>query len=687
MVKGEDGQDFPTFGVVSKSNKSRLPRVGKCPKPAQLWHLVRRLAGIGAALYYVYSLIMAGKSSLSTLIGELNTSDNYGGYSSPYIASHVGTGSIAESPLFQVALGGDSTPRDHSVYLESTSDVSYYRCEKAANFDDWLYSYEFMSSNWIDLSTQLSYNSSALANAELVAPVVDCGFTAISKGDNTVSRVFYMVRKKTDPKSVFMIMVSISTQDYVEPERYRRGAAGYVALTVIDDVRTMTMANHFLALAIEYPFEGPNYNLYNYVGFTYDGMLILEIVPRDPTSTHKVTVYTAKRSGFYIGSEKTQANVKNLYWKLFPDAISSLTKWQWAGSTYWLNIWGWTRIIYFYFAFDTLFNIGVLMLVSYQNYKRGKIWVGDAFVPISRSLVIQGVSVIVIWTLENFWRPLMTAVSDGSILGGGVGVAMITFIVHGDLIVLYISLAGFLGMVLRERIDPALVVILYQIAFQNRHGLTRWFPALKNKVAAFSAADYLQGIVTIDADLNDFAPYGFWSTHSLSRDTEAVIADLFSIFFTFIVFLIYAIARKFYRRAYPSQALMYSSRMTKGSSINGDESGAKRIFTIFELATGAELQNRFGVVADYDNCVYIKGMRYATPDGIYCNGFVIANGKWLIRTEDLLSVIVIIATGFRLRDVYIYEVKDFTVSQTARIVYPNTMTMRDLFNLNTKVLS
>lgn len=51
----------------------------------------------------------------------------------------------------------------------------------------------------------------------------------------------------------------------------------------------------------------------------------------------------------------------------------------------------------------------------------------------------------------------------------------------------------------------------------------------------------------------------------------------------------------------------------------------------FEIATGAALQVRYGVVSDYENYVAVNGVKYASPDGIYYNGYVIAGGRFLVR--------------------------------------------------------
>ncbi|GAB9477305.1 hypothetical protein Gpo141_00014369, partial [Globisporangium polare] len=69
----------------------------------------------------------------------------------------------------------------------------------------------------------------------------------------------------------------------------------------------------------------------------------------------------------------------------------------------------------------------------------------------------------------------------------------------------------------------------------------------------------------------------------------------------------------------------------------------------------------------------IKGMKYASADGIYCNGFVIANDKFLMKL-----------IRYRFQNV---DVDGSTANQRARLVYPHTLSWSDLLRLNISVLS
>ncbi|TMW66459.1 hypothetical protein Poli38472_004224 [Pythium oligandrum] len=671
---------------VSTQASSHSARLGKCPTPWQLFHLMRRVLGLAAAIFFVISTVESGFYGMHTLFGATEYNDNYGGYQTKFIQQYVGSKTIRESPLFTHVLNGDSMPHSDAAYLHSGDKATNTMCEGVSSTNAWLYSNEYTRSNWNNIVTQTSYNLTFLLDSELIAPVVDCSFSAITMNDITTARVFYLLRAKADPNDVFLVVVSLSTQDYVAPEQFQDGAAAFICLSIVRDMRQTSVERHY-ALSLGYPYEGPLYSVYTQEGRTKDGFLILDNIPEDPTTTYRRRVLTAARSGFYLKSEETQANVKNMHRNLFDDPIRAITTWQWAGCSIILNTWGWVRCMHFIFAADTTLNLVVLMIVIYRNFQRRKIWVGDAFVSISNSLQFRGVVVVVMWAMENFWQLSSLALKYGTLHGNSVNVFSFSQIMHGDLMVVYVCLTGYLGQLLHERIDPAMTIILYEVGFRNYTALIDWFPALKDRVVRYADEDYMRGVADIPEALNGFSPFGFWTKHPLTQDVAATAAAVTPLFMTYAIVIIYAVFRKTYRRVYPSLAIAYSSKLTNGSSNMSEGRGIKSPFTMFELATGAELQNRVGLVSDYDNCVYIKGMRYASADGIYCNGFVIANGQWLLRTADLWSVLLIIITRTRLRDVYVYEVKDHRASQAAVLVYPNTMTLGDLTKLNTTILA
>lgn len=113
----------------------------------------------------------------------------------------------------------------------------------------------------------------------------------------------------------------------------------------------------------------------------------------------------------------------------------------------------------------------------------------------------------------------------------------------------------------------------------------------------------------------------------------------------------------------------------------------KRVLTLFEIATGVELEARVGLMSSYENYLFIKGMQFASADGIYSSGFVIANDKYVLEAADYWSIVFMKLLGRQYKHVFVYAIDGSTVQQTAKLMYPHTFTYNDLVRLNITVLS
>ncbi|POM59517.1 hypothetical protein PHPALM_31742 [Phytophthora palmivora] len=153
--------------------------------------------------------------------------------------------------------------------------------------------------------------------------------------------------------------------------------------------------------------------------------------------------------------------------------------------------------------------------------------------------------------------------------------------------------------------------------------------------------------------------------------------------------VIYIAARKVYRYTTLSNKAGTTQRRSLYKAVQqgltprqGDE------LTTFESATGAALSKRFGVISGYDNYIFRDNRRYASIDAVYGNGYLIANEKFLIATEDMLALLVMKLTRVRFTNLYVYEmVENGGVKQTAQLVYPSTIPWSDLAHLGVAKLA
>lgn len=473
-------------------------------------------------------------------------------------------------------------------------------------------------------------------------------------------------------------------QEFLIPEQERKGPAGVATLELISDMQ-QKITDHYFAVSIGYPYKPLSFVPYRFVESTADAKWKLESIPKNPDVLKKC-ILTASRSGLFVGAETEQANVRNMVWQLENDPLLIVSTWQWIGRPIVTDAWAWVHCVHFMWGLDELMDMFVLFLVVRRNARVKKVWVGDAFVSISRTLTSRAFVILLMWYINGFWTLTEFAYHHATTFRPYQTVFLYPEMIHANLLTLYFGIIGLIGNCLKERIDPALALFLFEYGFSERHTITSWFKPIGDRLMALGKESQELGIVSRKHSRGELSPLSGKTIYELRRlQMELLAYSLFPVVFVLLAIIVYILGRKIYRWLNPERIVV--QRVTGYSEDESSILSQKRNLTIFEVATGAALQNRYGLVSDYDTCVYIKGMKYASTDGIYCNGFVICNNKFLIAADDVKYVAMIKAMGVRLTNVYVYEVDGSTVKHTAQIVYPDTMTWYDISHLNISILS
>lgn len=163
---------------------------------------------------------------------------------------------------------------------------------------------------------------------------------------------------------------------------------------------------------------------------------------------------------------------------------------------------------------------------------------------------------------------------------------------------------------------------------------------------------------------------------------------LLPLFITVPAVVIFVILRKIYWRFHPKIIPVQQSDSTPTKqSTSGDKLPLKTSFTNFELATGSQLELMYGMLSDFDNFIIIKGMRFASADGVYGAGFLIVNRKSLVQANDIWPILLMKLIRVRCTSVYIFLLDRTIVQKRAQLVYPDTITMHDLLHLSSSTLS
>ncbi|EEY62836.1 uncharacterized protein PITG_15263 [Phytophthora infestans T30-4] len=653
-----------------------------------MFHLIRRLVVVAAACQYIEISMLATWRTIEVLRSTASPTESFGTLTASFIGDYVGDGRIWDSRLVQKTLNGDTTPRNYTIFLESETKISTENCSEIFLFNPEIYNYHFLTHGYLEMVRDTSYNTSVLADLELVVVVVDCSFTALVSGDPSVVRIFNLVRSRHDSSDLYLVTISLSVQDYEIPDQNKNGPALLGMLSVVNDMRADTIEQLYM-VAPTYPFQRSlEFEIYDFVGLTNDSHLELRSIPLDPLSQPVSTLFTSRNRGFYDGA--VQSNTHSMYSLLdTADTKSMLAHWDWSGETIIADSWAWVHGIHLVFGMQTVYSLLLLLLVTYQNIRTGKIWIGAPFAAVSTTtLVSRGFLVMISWYVNSFWTLYEFALSNAAKLSGHESVHVHKELVHADVLVVYLGIVAFLSWIIRERIDPAIAIFLFEIIHKHRLSFIKISPPILNKIITYSDSVFQLGKAQVSSSANDLSPLDFWSTFQIpKKDGTFLAASFFPKISLLGLIVCYALLRKLYRHFYPEPIHQSFSSQSKNQSANEKTAlTLKGTLTKFEISTGAELQTRFGVISDYKNYVYFKGMKFASADGVYCSGYVIVHGKFLVKSKDLLAIAMIKLVRARFTNVYVYEVEGNTVKETARLVYPVTFAWSDLWRLNVTVL-
>ncbi|KAH7460435.1 hypothetical protein PRIC1_006890 [Phytophthora ramorum] len=653
----------------------------------QLFNLARRLGGVVSVCIYVYVSMAAAWWAIQILYGAHNPTETLRVFPSSVIEGYMGNGLVRDSPLVRDVLGGDTSPRDYALFLESSTKTSTEGCSDLPHFDSAIYNHSYLSNGYLGMVANTQYNFTVLDRLDLVLVVIDCSFSQLKAGDPSEVRVYNLMRSHDDPTDLYLMTMSLSVQEYELRDLTKEGPALLGMLTLVQDMQDTNVKQYYM-VALTYPYQRlPDFEPYEVVGVTDESFLSLSSIPRDPVTEPVKRLLTARKRGFFNGD--SQCNVRTMYSSLDRvNATTALTRWEWVGEAVTLDSWAWVHCIHFFFGLQMVHSLVVLFLVTYQKIRSGKVWLGDPFAAMSTAtLVIRGILVLLSWTVDSFWSINEFAMSRAALTAGSSPVLVHKELMHADLFAVYFCLVSFLSSVFRERIDPSFATLLFEVVHQNRQKIIRLSSAVVNEVTTYSEAQYNIGIAKVTPVLAEMSPLRLWSSFQFPEKNARFIAASFTpMIFLMVTITFFAILRKGYRCFRPDKIRQRSSVSTDTSANERAALAQRGIVTNFEISTGAMLQTRFGLISDYNNYVFFKGMKFASADGVYCSGYVIVNEKYLVGMKDLLTIAMIKLVRARFTNVYVYEVHGHTVKDTARLVYPTTFLWSDLWRLNVTVL-
>ncbi|GAB9473971.1 Transmembrane protein [Globisporangium polare] len=653
-------------------------------------HMVHRASILFGAVAYLAICFDAFRSTLDILGDRDHPSVIDPPDAMMLMGGYLGTAAISKSPLVMAALQGDTSPRNGTLYLEATGP-SPKICVGIKPYQIGIYSDPFLRSLYDAVVRGTQYNLTFLASeeTELITPVVDCLSSAILMAYLPAGKFNYLVRKKHDPNEVAIVTVQLANQEYRISDQKERGSASVGTMTYISDMQASSVQHHFIA-SISYPYAEFDFRVYNFLNITSDGMWCLEKIPNEARGDIPNVLTTAYRSGFFLGAETEQFNIDNQVNVNSQIPLHVITQWQRISKTVMRDSWAWVHGIHLLFGIDLLLSLVVLLVVTFRNLQAGKLWIGDAFVSVSTKILFRGALVRFSWYMNSFWSVFEFCLRDAYAMYH-FSMSIYPSVMRADSLCLYLSLCGLMGIIFRERVDPMLAMLCFAFGFELRGSLMHTLPKTSEAVGNFGLRTFLENEAPRLENQESISPMSYWTSHELhDRSPLFILQSLAPLLVTLVVILAYIIACKIHRYFFPEKLhIVRRSNTTNTSGTSGREDALlqKRVLTLFEIATGAELEARFGLMSSYENYLFIKGMKFASADGICSSGFVIANNKYALKADDYWSIVLMKLLGGQYKNVFVYAIEGSTVQQTAKLVYPHTFTWSDLVRLNITVLS
>lgn len=701
----------PSMRAINRKPSLKRANSMKNATFAQKFLFARRLATFFGAAVYVAMCMQTTVQMVMSLNGVSRAASQYTFEDALSMRTWAGGSTLRQSPLVRLALRDQTTPLlNRTLFLQTPELWSLDSCPESTDSASTaaIYSHQFMSFLYDRLVAGAAYNITALnrTNSQLIAPVVDCSAVSILENDTTRGKFHFLLRSTADTDDVSLLTLALSVQEYWIPAETQEGFAAVASLTLINDLSQSDVQHHFVA-SLGYPFIDFSFQVLDFLSTDDSGYVWLQSVPQDPRRELSRTVKTSSRSGFYIGDATTRTNIKREFWRLETNPMDAIALWRWRSFPYARSNWAWVHLYDTAMGCLVLVHLIILCIVLHRTVQLGRPWAGDGTVSTAYAFLIRGVLLVVFWAASGFWEITEFCIHDAHSFAGLTENPSFTETMRLDVIHAFLSSAGYLGKLTKTRIDALFAFSCVFGSFLFRSFIVQISPALIATIRQLAVEFSLQ-----ERTSSSLSPMQLRQPYAMEQVPVSLILHIMiPVVCTWPLIPLYVVLNKAYSRlcskpAKSSAAVVHRNtysptRTTTGSTAattattdssqkgpTGDQALLyKSSFTNFELATGAHLENTYGAISDYDNYVFLKGMKFASADGIYASGFIIVNDRFLVQASDISSIVVMMITGVRFKYIYVFELKGTSVQQTAKLVYPNTFTVRDLLHLGISTLS
>lgn len=667
--------------VVPVQRRRSTTLVYKLPK-SRFW---QRIISVTAGSITVALMIQVTLQMFESAYGVERLDHTYTLDDSVTMREWMGTSTVRQSPLVESALRGRTDPLNFTLYLGQDGLNSFQQCEQLDTRQKEIYSDRWQRSLFAKAVAGTAHNFTFLNDIELIAPVVDCG-SSLTTNDSTRGKLYFLARAKADFQDVYLLTLSMAIQEFWIPSETQVGSAAIASLTLINDLQSDYVDHHFIA-SLGYPFYSLDFTACEVLdNGESQHILQLQTISRNWSRELSHLFHTSYRSGFYRTSETGRYNIRQQTWVLEDSPLNAITTWRWRSKNTSRNMWSWVHLFEPILAVYCSGHIVITYLIVYQALNDGILWSIEGCVAIAKPIMFRGVLAVTFWSLTSFWDLTEFCLRDAHEIVGANQIFSFTESMRYDFIFVVANWGTLVAHATKERIDPGLGFVSTLLVFSYRIKIVELSPSLVKSIKELTLEFDQRELRTSSlSPMQSRAPYAidnFPRTLMMYVLTPHLIP--------FLVYALSAAARKTHKSFRPNKMLAIQQSYTqsqKTQSFGEDQSLVKSAFTNFELATGSQLEAMYGLLSDFENIVIVKGMRFASADGVFGAGFVMVNKKFLVQVNDIWHILLMKLIRVRYINVYIFLLTDTTVQPTALVVYPNTITMRDLVHLSVTTLS
>ncbi|KAF0685414.1 Aste57867_22680 [Aphanomyces stellatus] len=629
----------------------------------------------------------------------------YHSYNMPYLLREIATTPSAVQARIQTILDHGK----HVGYVELTAPATpattfvMDKCSVAVNVTtDRIYLEGYVAGTLVPMLLT-GMNSSLVVGDQSSIILVDCSYEGRKAQDTTNIKLYQL-----DVHLKWLVTYQLQTIMANIPARRDTMPTGTVSYTNLSlaslSVSAAAVTPGVDLLAGVSSSATSSHQLLSSRGFPFNAASFDPIVIDSVTSTgawNTSVISTGLQmilqgyGGMYRGSQNEQANYKTFVWLLDPDPMHVVSYFEFSGVGRTKNSWAWgMALISGFLSFGVVSSSVMACIISRNIYLSSQVhWIPDISPSVQSGILFRGVLTVIAWWIDGWWAIQEWCFQQGNIRNNLLDMYVLTDSVRSDCLSLFLAGASLMASTLHLRINPAVPVVIYLIIYSQRAQIVAGMGIMLSAANKELIANQALNVV-----LSQTPGMDMWMWHE-KKDFNATIVfnELSWMFVALGLMLIYAIGDKFYTVNFTDHVVEAKSTKKTGSGTGTGGTGASTTgaatggsnerATCFETSTGEYLRHKYGLMSYHENYLFIKGLKYASPSGIWTSGWVVVDGKFLFRTDDIMKVCANICLRHDIFRAHCHVIAENQVDKTVIRVFRKDISLKQLFNLSLRPLA